>query len=127
MVSENLASEIGSDTTFVLFYVATVCGVGSVNNAETLKYLQALEKVVDKVYEDYKFFPMFLLIGYLGFAVAKWRDTMVNSHTIQGRIHDLGLIIGAWGTANPSIDLNGDGLVDSGDIGLLIGAWGVCP
>ena len=40
---------------------------------------------------------------------------------------DLGLIIGAWGTANPSIDLNGDGLVDSGDLGLVIGAWGVCP
>ena len=40
---------------------------------------------------------------------------------------DLGLIIGAWGTANPSIDLNGDGLVDSGDLGLVIGAWGQCP
>ncbi len=40
---------------------------------------------------------------------------------------DLGLLIGAWGTADPAADINGDGSVDAADLGLLIGAWGLCP
>ena len=26
-----------------------------------------------------------------------------------------------------SVDLNGDGRIDSGDLGILIAAWGPCP
>ena len=37
---------------------------------------------------------------------------------------DLGLLLGAWGTA--SRDINGDGIVDGADLGLLLGAWGDC-
>jgi hypothetical protein len=36
---------------------------------------------------------------------------------------DLGLLIGAWGTADPTADLNDDGHVDAADLGLLIGDW----
>ena len=35
---------------------------------------------------------------------------------------DLGLLLGAWGTA--TADLNGDGTTDGADLGLLLGAWG---
>ena len=35
---------------------------------------------------------------------------------------DLGLLLGAWGTAGPG-DLDGSGFVDGGDLGLLLGAW----
>ncbi|HMN96893.1 MAG TPA: right-handed parallel beta-helix repeat-containing protein [Phycisphaerales bacterium] len=37
---------------------------------------------------------------------------------------DLGLLLGAWGTA--AADLDGDGVVDGADLGLLLGAWGGC-
>jgi len=40
---------------------------------------------------------------------------------------DLGLLLGAWGTANPVADINGDGTVNGADLGLLLGAWGACP
>ena len=43
---------------------------------------------------------------------------------------DLGILIALWNTeptAVPEADLNGDGTVNSADIGLLIGAWGECP
>jgi hypothetical protein len=40
---------------------------------------------------------------------------------------DLGLLLGAWGTANPAADLNDDGVVDGTDLGLLLGAWGPLP
>ena len=38
---------------------------------------------------------------------------------------DLGLLLGAWGTAGG--DLNADGTTDGADLGLLLGAWGPCP
>ena len=40
---------------------------------------------------------------------------------------DLGLLLAAWGTADPAADLNGSGNVDGGDLGLLLSAWGPCP
>jgi hypothetical protein len=36
---------------------------------------------------------------------------------------DLGLLLGAWGTADPVADVNYDGMVDGSDLGLLLGAW----
>jgi hypothetical protein len=38
---------------------------------------------------------------------------------------DLGLLLGAWGSAQG--DLTGDGVTDGADLGLLLGAWGACP
>lgn len=38
---------------------------------------------------------------------------------------DLGLLLGAWGTADGAADLNDDGVVDGADLGLLLGAWSV--
>lgn len=35
---------------------------------------------------------------------------------------DLGLLLGAWGTAGPG-DLDGSGVVDGTDLGVLLGAW----
>lgn len=37
---------------------------------------------------------------------------------------DLGILLGAWGTA--SHDLDGDGTVGAEDLGVLLGAWGPC-
>lgn len=36
---------------------------------------------------------------------------------------DLGLLLGAWGSADSAADLNDDGAVDGADLGLLLGAW----
>ena len=40
---------------------------------------------------------------------------------------DLGLLLAAWGTADPAADLDGSGSIDGGDLGLLLSAWGLCP
>lgn len=37
---------------------------------------------------------------------------------------DLGLVIGAWATANRQYDLNGDENVDGTDLGVLFASWG---
>ena len=38
---------------------------------------------------------------------------------------DLGILLGAWGTA--AGDLNADGTTNGADLGLMLGAWGNCP
>jgi hypothetical protein len=48
-------------------------------------------------------------------------DTVVGSS-------DLGLLLGAWGSAQPSSgDVDGNGAVDAVDLSLLLAAWGTCP
>jgi uncharacterized membrane protein len=36
---------------------------------------------------------------------------------------DLGLLLGAWDSADAAADLNGDGTVDGADLGILLSAW----
>ncbi len=45
--------------------------------------------------------------------------------TLDGRVNgaDLGVLLGAWGSADPYADLNGNGTVDGADLGGLLGAW----
>jgi hypothetical protein len=38
--------------------------------------------------------------------------------------NDLGILLGAWGTAGGPADLNGDGVVDGNDLGRLLADWG---
>lgn len=39
---------------------------------------------------------------------------------------DLGVLLGAWGTASSGLDLDGDGVIGGGDLGIVLGAWGPC-
>ena len=41
-------------------------------------------------------------------------------------IHDLLIVIGSWGAANPAADFNFDGIVNIHDLLIFIGAWGPC-
>ena len=40
---------------------------------------------------------------------------------------DLSLVLGYWGSANPTFDLDGSGLVDGADLAFVLGEWGDCP
>lgn len=48
-----------------------------------------------------------------------------GDHAVSGS--DLGMLLGAWGSADPAADLDGDGTVGGSDLGALLGAWGPCP
>jgi len=37
---------------------------------------------------------------------------------------DLAILLGAWGTGDPTADLSGDGIVGSTDLAVLLGGWG---
>jgi hypothetical protein len=46
--------------------------------------------------------------------------------TANQQQRDLLAIIGAWGTNDPSADVDGDGIVAVGDLLTSIGNWGNC-
>ncbi len=41
--------------------------------------------------------------------------------------YDLGLLLNAWNTPDSICDIDGDGVVGSGDLGMLLANWGDCP
>lgn len=45
--------------------------------------------------DGYKFLPIFLLLAYMSFLVNRWRMFLATCHSIQGRIHDIGLLCGS--------------------------------
>ena len=50
---------------------------------------------VGSLIASYSFFPLFLLLGLLSYVTARWRDWLVNSHTVQAALHDIGLGVGS--------------------------------
>ena len=65
-----------------------------VNNTGIALDLDAYSASAGSLYSDFVFFPTFLLIGYLGYIVAKYRDWLVNCHATQGKIHNLAITLG---------------------------------
>jgi hypothetical protein len=47
-----------------------------------------------QVYDDYSYFPIFLLVGHISFTASRWREFMLNCHTLQGCVHDIGNLCG---------------------------------
>ena len=58
------------------------------------KLVMQLEAALSHVLGGFRFFPAFLLLGLLGYIVSRWRDFLVNSHTVQARLHDIGVAVG---------------------------------
>ena len=40
---------------------------------------------------------------------------------------DLSLVLGYWGSGNPTYDLDENGLIDGADLAIVLGEWGLCP
>lgn len=40
---------------------------------------------------------------------------------------DLSVLLGAWASSDPTVDLSGNDFVDGQDLSILLGLWGVCP
>jgi hypothetical protein len=58
-----------------------------------------------RVRNDYDFYPVFLLIGYIGYVVQRWREFMVNCHECQAKIHDVALLVGGAVVGTPNLEM----------------------
>eukprot|EP00930_Biecheleria_cincta_P039858 TRINITY_DN27358_c0_g1_i1.p1 TRINITY_DN27358_c0_g1~~TRINITY_DN27358_c0_g1_i1.p1 ORF type:complete len:878 (+),score=132.75 TRINITY_DN27358_c0_g1_i1:97-2730(+) len=61
----------------------------------------ASARAFDSFTNNFKFFPAFLILGYVGFTISRWRDFLNIGYSIQGRIHDVSLMVGG-AIADPS-------------------------
>lgn len=58
----------------------------------TLQLFLAFAKTaVDNLISHYSFFPIFLLLGLLSYVTMRWREWLVNCHTVQAQLHNIGL------------------------------------
>ena len=68
----------------------------------TLQLFLAFSKMaVDNLISHYSFFPIFLLLGLLSYVTMRWREWLVNCHTVQAQLHNIGLMVGVSITAQP--------------------------
>ena len=68
----------------------------------TLQLFLAFAKMaVDNLISHYSFFPIFLLLGLLSYVTMRWREWLVNCHTVQAQLHNIGLMVGVSITAQP--------------------------
>jgi len=67
------------------------CGSVYFNLRDTIDDISSSFKTI---LDDYKFLPIFLIVGYIGFVADRWRDWLINCHRLQGKFHDFGLLCG---------------------------------
>ena len=55
---------------------------------------ELLRQISVQLSSAFTFFPSFLLLGLATYTAARWRDWLVNCHTVQARLHDIGVAVG---------------------------------
>lgn len=64
-------------------------------------FLASARSTVTEAQANFKFYPIFLIQGYAAYAIVRWRSFVTTSYAIQGRIHDVALVVGG-AIARPS-------------------------
>ena len=87
------------DAAAVSLIAASLCplvwlGMLQLEESVVKAFLHLLDQYVVLIVEQFRFFPAFLLFGLLGYVVGRWQDWLVNCHTLQARLHDIGLAVG---------------------------------
>lgn len=87
---------VGSAISTVLYLVVRYeeqCS-GFYKEDAIILWIQDVGKGFSTILSEYNFFPIFLLVGYIGFITQRWREWMVNCHTIQAKIQDIAMFCG---------------------------------
>lgn len=73
--------------------------IGTIDNSlrgrtATLLNMAVFMDQIVEVFDAFKFYPTFLLSGFLTFTVSRWRTLLDGCFSIQGRLHDVSLHVG---------------------------------
>jgi hypothetical protein len=112
---------ITGDAGIGVYSGGNVVSSSAVDNVEHL-YVRGLQPgsyVLSVVREDSLATSAGATVSWLVDTAAPAGDLDGNG-TVDGA--DLGLLLGAWGSAGPG-DLDGNGIVNGADLGLLLGFW----
>jgi len=79
-----------------LLWMCNGCGIkkDAASYSAMHHWIHTWSESFEVVYDMYTFFPAFLILGQTTYAVTRWREFLVNAHTVQGRLHDIGLMVG---------------------------------
>ena len=80
-------------------YLDQNCGDARVSYIHIKAWLIGGTAALDKTVESFKFLPIFLVLAAFAFLVDRWQRFMVTCHTIQGRLHDIGILCGSLPTS----------------------------
>mmetsp|Transcript_9414 Transcript_9414/g.22239 ORF Transcript_9414/g.22239 Transcript_9414/m.22239 type:complete len:404 (+) Transcript_9414:561-1772(+) len=67
-------------------------------------WFENMRAAMETLISNFAFYPIFLVVGYVGFTADKWRRWMVNCHGIQGKLHSIGLVCGTSFTSPPTME-----------------------
>lgn len=121
-VVNGTATSITGDAGIGVFASGNSLSVSAVDNVELLQLrgLQPGSYVLSVTRDDAQPISAPVAVSWFMDVPARFGDLDGNA-IVNGA--DLGLLLGAWGSAGPG-DLNGDGIVGGADLGLLLGSWG---
>ncbi len=80
-------------------YLDQNCGDAGVPYIHIKAWLIGGAAALDHTVESFKFLPLFLVLAAFAFLVDRWQRFMVTCHTIQGRLHDIGILCGSLPTS----------------------------
>jgi len=75
--------------------VAHSKGIATMQDGTFTQTLQQSAEKFESLITAFKFFPAFLQIGYLGYAVSRWREFQEYGYCIMGAIHSTALLVGS--------------------------------
>ena len=75
-------------------YYERSCSVYA-NNETAFDWFNQIAGAVAAIISNFMFYPIFMITGYIAYVVVRWRDFLVNGHTIQARLHDVALLAGS--------------------------------
>ena len=77
-------------------YIQENCaeGYGADMHENIKTWLLSGADALDHTVDSFQFLPIFLVLAAFGFLVDRWQRFMVTCHTIQGRLHDIGILCG---------------------------------
>jgi len=91
LLSSSMSSIIAIIIKYEDYYGEDLCENSWNVRISLMGYAASFRTTID----SFKFLPIFLLLAYIAFVVERWRKFLYQSHVIQGRIHDIGLLVGA--------------------------------
>lgn len=71
------------------------------DEGSTFQFVVLTGRKIDQLTTGFKFFPSFLALGYVGYAISRWRDFQSAGYSVQGAIGSTAAIVGS-GLTNPA-------------------------
>jgi hypothetical protein len=89
-----ICSSLGTTLWLILSYDEYCFKQGFAEGQPNAIYIQGLGDAFSRIINDYKFLPIFLITGALGFLVDRWRRWLIIVQTTWKHVNDIAMLLG---------------------------------